>query len=604
MPEKVLTDNEKLSKFNDWYSASETAESKWRTVAEEDKNFYWSKQWDEKVKQEIENQGRPALTYNEIKPIINLLSGIQRQNRYDIKAYSRVGGSDTTAQIISMLIKDIEDQCNAEFEYSRQFLDTSITAKGYIQADVDYSKDVIYGNITIERLNPFNVKIDPSSVKYDLSDAEFVFVETWHTKEKLKLVYPNKKEDISLMKLSGCDVQFSGSVKDLPGDYNQLEGMPLDSKYDGKYKIKVKNCWYLTYENQTWLFNEDTGDVIRAEIEGDELEQWVKLQAMPKIDEMGNQTQGINYRIVPDIVKPVLHCARYVGNVMLEDIEKPLGELDRIPIVPLYAYYTDDECQSVVTDLKDPQREINKRNSQFLHIINTCANSGVWAEEGSIDVAKTKAEMSKPGFIGLFKKNTKEPNVITPAGVPQAHLIAGQSGEDKLKKISGVNADLMGQTGNQEPGIVLQLRQKQGMIAIEQLFDNARYTRKLMGQLLLEMIQKSRTYSDEEILNIIGREKMEVSPEQMEKVLSDVNVGRYDIIIDMTTQNTTNRIANFSYLLELFKSGVPLPPSLLLEAVPDLPNREEVLALVEKAQEQQQKHGAGVPTEAPTIPAV
>jgi len=607
MPDEEVakTDNDKLNKFDEWYKSAETAESKWRKVAEEDKAFYWSKQWEQQDLDKLNKQGRPALTYNEIKPVVNLVSGIERQNRYDLKAFSRTGASDMTSQIITILLKDIEDQSNASFEYSRQFVDGLITAKGYVEANVDYEHDYINGNITLERLDPFNVKIDPSSVKYDLSDAEFAFVDTWHTKSKLKLTYPNKAKEIGVMKLSNSDMQYNGTLVDLKGDYRQEQGTPADTKNDSKYKIKVKNCWYRTWEKQSFLFNETTGDMIQAEAEGEALEQWVMIQGIDRTDPMtGEVIPGTKYRIIPDIVKPILHYARYVGNVILQDIENPLGKLDRIPLVPFYAYFDGEECQGIITDLKDPQREINKRNSQFLHIINTCANGGVTAEEGSIDVEFWKANMGTPGFIGIYKKNTKEPTKNEPSGVPQAHLIAGQSGEDKIKKISGVNADLMGQPGRQEPGIVLQLRQKQGMIAIEQIFDNFRYTRKLIGQLLLEMIQKSRTYSDDEILALIGREKMEIDPNEIQKIINDVSIGRHDVTIDMTTNNTTNRIANFTYLVELFKAGVQLPASLLLEAVPDLPNRDEVLAKVEKAQQEQQQPGGGVPTQPPTPPVV
>ncbi len=590
MPEEVIkTDLEKLNQLNEWFKSAESSDSSWRTIAEEDKKFYWSQQWQADDLAALKKQGRPALTYNEIKPVVNLLSGIQRQNRYDLKAFSRTGGSDLTAQIVSLLIKDIEDQSNAEFEYSRQFVDGLITAKGFIEANVDYEHDYINGNITIERLDPFNVKIDPSSVKYDISDAEFVFVETWHTKAKLKLIYPEKKDELTVMSVDKNDIEFGKSVINTREDYIQLQGTPTDTKNDSKYKIRVKNCWYLTYEKQTFLYNIDTGDLTRAEAEGEALEQWVWLQKQPRLDEMtGEQIPGVNYRIVPNITRPILHYARFVGNVILQDLEKPLGELDRIPIVPFYCYFSDEEKQGIITDLKDPQREINKRGSQFLHIIGTVANSGWKYEKGSIDVPYWKAHSAETGFMGEYEKNYPAPEKIEPSGVPQAQLIAGQANEDKIRKISGVNADLLNQSNTQEPGIVIQLRQRQGMIAIESIMDNFKFSRKLIGQLLLEMIQKSRTYSDEEILNIIGREKMQINPEEIEKILKDVNIGRYDVTIDMTTNNATNRLANFSYLMDLVKAGVPIPPSALLEAVPDLPNKDEIIAQIEQAQNQQQ----------------
>ena len=48
--------------------------------------FYAGNQWSAQDLAKLEREGRPALTINLILPIINLLSGIQRQGRQDVSA--------------------------------------------------------------------------------------------------------------------------------------------------------------------------------------------------------------------------------------------------------------------------------------------------------------------------------------------------------------------------------------------------------------------------------------------------------------------------------------------------------------------------------------
>ena len=65
---------------------AEPYHDEWLEKAKIDDKFAHGDQWDEDVKNELEEQGRPALTLNLIRPIIRLLTGIERKSRYDMRA--------------------------------------------------------------------------------------------------------------------------------------------------------------------------------------------------------------------------------------------------------------------------------------------------------------------------------------------------------------------------------------------------------------------------------------------------------------------------------------------------------------------------------------
>ncbi len=54
--------------------------------------FYTGDQWSTADLEKLQSEKRPALTINLVLPIINLLSGIQRQGRQDITVVARKGG--------------------------------------------------------------------------------------------------------------------------------------------------------------------------------------------------------------------------------------------------------------------------------------------------------------------------------------------------------------------------------------------------------------------------------------------------------------------------------------------------------------------------------
>jgi hypothetical protein len=69
-------------------------------------SFYAGHQWSAKDLAKLEREGRPALTINLILPIINLLSGIQRQGK--LKGYGTFFGNNeplTTSAIRTIPLK-------------------------------------------------------------------------------------------------------------------------------------------------------------------------------------------------------------------------------------------------------------------------------------------------------------------------------------------------------------------------------------------------------------------------------------------------------------------------------------------------------------------
>lgn len=578
------------------WAEAENAHRSWRDRAEECIRFYKGfnfKQWDSVDLEKLSAEKRPALTLNKIAPIINFLSGYQRQNRLDISITPQRPDAAGEAQLLTHLVKQTIDKNNGQYEISSWFDDAIKTGKGWLSGYVDYTHDPMKGDLKLERVNPLHVLADPCSTKYDLSDCDYIFRATHVRMKRILETWPDKEDEIG----QGGEIDFTDI------DETSRLNVPdtVDYSREGRGKVPlgelrktdivtVKDCWYLTTEVIAYVYIPETRETL----------EYGKKDK--RLDEMVAAIPGAG---VIERQKKTLHLATYVGSVVLQEVKEPLGSVNKLPFVPLYAYRDDsekdDDVWGVIDNLIDPQREVNKRRSQSLHILNTQAHSGWMAEEGAIsDMAQFKRMGSAPGAVLLHRKGSQKPEQIRPNSPSQGHVMAEQAANTDMKEISGVNPDLLGARADRgEPGIVIQLRQQQGIVVIQNVFDNLRYSLTLLGQLLVDVVQGADLYTQEELVQAVPDELQQFVP----GVMNNKQISRYAVSITTQSNTPTARSMDFYKLLEMVKMGLPVPPDILLKAS-DLPYKEEMLARLQEAQAMQQQGqvapnmgGAPVPPE-------
>lgn len=557
-----------VGKVNEWLDVAMTEQKVWEDKAKENLRFYASKQWDTASLEVLKREKRPALTINKIFPIINFLSGYQRQNRYDIIINPRKNATKPEAEILTEIIKQILDVNNGDLEMSKVFLDGIITGRGWITGYIDYSSDPINGDLKLERVNPFNIYPDPDFTKYDLSDADFVIKIVNLSFDRIRLEFPDKIDELNKTHLPSQIISFTGGERKLYEENQELGNSVLRDS-----KVQVVECWYKTQKNTFYLIDPATGN-------------YFEVEDKEKIKEAITFNPSLQ---VITRVKDILNLATVCGDVLLQNIEKPLGDFNKFPFVPFFCYKLDkiediqDTEIGIIDNLKDIQQEINKRRSQQLHIINTLAHSGWLNKKGEgADIKQLKNFGSTPGAV--IEYQNVPPQRITPAPPSQGHILTEEEATKDLKEISGINPDLLGyKSERQEPGIVLQLRQQQGIVIIESLFDNFRFTHKLLGQYLIEIITKSKLYSPDEVVNIIDVSENPGKAQVINQLFTEPHLKKYDVVVNLQPSSPTLRLLNFYKLIEIAKM-IPIPPDILIKAS-DIPYKEEILERLKQIQQ-------------------
>ena len=92
--------------------------------------YYRGDQWDEFDMQQLDDQGRPALTINTILPTINAVLGVQSTKKADIRFKPRGGGNQDIADVLTKVYAQIADNNKLEWTENQVFSDGLIQDRG------------------------------------------------------------------------------------------------------------------------------------------------------------------------------------------------------------------------------------------------------------------------------------------------------------------------------------------------------------------------------------------------------------------------------------------------------------------------------------------
>lgn len=526
------------------------AASDWHDEAIEDYRFWAGKQWDEQDKKALVDRKRPAITINRIRPLINLFSGYQILNRYDPEFLPRTPDDLELAKVRKAVTKFILDETDFGEVESECFFHAIVSGISWAEVSVEPEEDGA-SFIRVQRRSGFDIYPDPLFwKKYKMERVRFLFSAVWTTAEELKAIYPELAGEIDALSARAESEEEFGELAGGEALWYQAE----------ERLIRLVTAWELEYTDY------------------------------PR--------QRCSYTV-------------FAGDVVLESGESPYLH-GQIPFVPLLGYVmgegdADDGNlpAGVVRDLRDPQREINKRRSQWLDVVNRQTNSGWVYSRAALDydgVKKLEQMGSAPGVMVAYE-GPSEPHQIPPPPVPQNLVAIEEKSKEDLQQISGINEAMLGQdVPASSSGRAIELRQRQAVTQVAYLFEQLRRWKRevlylLWGkrgkpgtvqQYLREPMMVRITAPNGEMAFLpVNQQVPLVDPatgaplidpmtlQAVTRTVNDLSVGRFDIVISETPATATQRVAQYYALIEAAQAGIQIPPDVLLEAS-DLPQKEEI----------------------------
>jgi hypothetical protein len=192
-------DKQTLQEVKEYFKECVQEEDSERAKMKDDLKFCTLDQWPQAIRQErendIENGPRPCLTIDKINQYIVQVVNDVRQGRPGINVRPQDSEADVeTARILKGIVRNIEDQSNADIAYATAIESAAKIGVGYFRIITEYvSDDSFDQEIFIKPIaNTFSVYLGKHSMP-DGSDAEHGFVVETLPIEKFKQMYPKAK---------------------------------------------------------------------------------------------------------------------------------------------------------------------------------------------------------------------------------------------------------------------------------------------------------------------------------------------------------------------------------------------------------------------------
>jgi hypothetical protein len=562
-----------------------------REKSERDRDYYDNKQWTSTEEATLGKRHQPVVTYNRIQRKVNFLSGLEKQQRKDPKAFPVTPDDQDAADAATDALRFVCQKEKWDKKRSGVWKNLLVEGTGAVLVDVKpiRSKGGLYGSTALQA--PQAVQYDPSltwirwdrffydpmSADQHFDDANYMGIVTWYD------------YDVAARKWSHAKDALDGSLA-------QAQSVVVET-----YEDKPKHGYW--------------ADPVRKRVRVIEL----------------YHREGDGWS----------RCVFTFGGYLEPKAPSPYLDEEGRPENPIKAasLYVDRDNNRYgeVRVLISPQDVVNKTHSKWMHFNNMRqVRVGLGASE---DAEKIRKELARPDGIVRAEKDDFE--ILPTADLAAAQFNMLQMSMNEIDKL-GANAALQGKNENDMSGRAILAQQQGGMVEVADPFDvlreltlsvyqavwnrirqvwtderwirvtdderNLRFVglnQKVTVAMLAEEVAQGDQQAIQKAAQIVGPGLMQAylqgderaqmmlgmfvqqNGQQVVETRNAVNELDVDIVIDEGMDTPTVQAEQFDTLTKMlpgmFPQGAPPPAIAMLIEASALRNKDKLLELMEQA---------------------
>jgi hypothetical protein len=531
-----------LALMESFYAESITINQSFWGEADTDTRFW---QFDQTVYNDLYGNlpanRRRQFTFNRIRRCINMVSGYQRKNRKSTIVTPIENGDAETADQFTKILMWVNQHEGVLETVSNAFEGSLVTGMNLLHVWMDYRTDPVSGNIKVDNCSYNSFLIDPYFRKMDLSDCRAIWKRSFLTKREAISLMPGRADEV--LGLQGLD---SGTGRD-----GKFQFMAESYNYGMKNLLSYDEFWYRDYRMQKIICDPQTGEIM--EWPGSDNDEQLKfyMQTYPNLVLLEQEIPTVKLAIV--IQGKVFYDGPNVNGT------------DSYPFIPVFSYYAPElpyfptRVQGLVRGMRDAQYLYNRRKVIELDILESQINSGFIYKENALVNPKDVWQLTGQGRGLALKEEANMTDVIQIQApqVPPSMIELSKIMGEEIQNIAGINEELLGSAVDDKAGILSMLRQGAGLTTLQGLFDNLDHAQKLLGNLMLQLIQAN--FTPGKVQKIL--EGQQPAPQFYSKAF-----GKYGCAIEEGFNTTTQKQMQFAQLLQLRELGIPVPDEALLDA--------------------------------------
>ena len=422
-------------------------------------------QWTYTARQNFENAGYSALTSNRIPTFLRQITNEIRKNTPEIQIDPRSDGEEEKAEVINDLVRNIQEESQAEIAYCTAVESAASVGIGYIRVISKYKDEKSFDQeIVIEPIQDANtVMLDPNHKSITGSDSEYAFITTVISKDE----YYNRYADTSL----GRAIDGTMDEKEM----KEVGWTAAGTKWTTEDQVLINEYYFKDYKPTTiyQIRILETGDITTTMDK--------ELAKNPAVEILQER----------EIQRPVVRWCKLNDLEVLEESEWP-GEYIPIVAVKCDEYWIEGKRKLIgaVEPAVDAQVQLNYAMSwraQLLQMAPKAPYIGTAAQFKTYEQQWANINVSNQAFMvynGDPAANGPPSRDLGEVPIQGASVLVSQAEED-LKSIFGT-FDPSQQAVAPESGKAILARQEQSYNSNYHVYDNAARSIQQVGCIIVQ----------------------------------------------------------------------------------------------------------------------
>ena len=545
----------------------------WRREADCAADYYDGNQLSPETVEKLKDRGQPPLVANLIKPTIDTVLGMEAKTRSDwrVRPEDDEECSDDLAEALSVKLKHAEIESCADRAISDAYAAQCKAGLGWVEVAREH--DPFKCPYRVHYVHRREIFWDWRAEQPDLTDARYLVRRRWLEMDHAIALMP----------------QYASLFRMTTGGWAGFD--PLVEQ-----DTQLVQSWEI--ERDTRITATDWRDIQRMRICLYEIwyRKWVRgyIMTLPNgtVMEVDFNNPRHNEAIVSGIAKvkqatfQKVRLAWYTGPHFLYDVPSPYKH-NQFPYVPFFGYREDltNVPYGLIRSMISPQDEVNARKSKMLWSLNsrrvvTDADAVLDHNRAASEVARSDAYI----ILNANRKPTSQFRVDTGGELASQQFQVLQESKQEIAEASGIHKSMQGQTSGATSGLAINSLVEQGLNTLAEINDNFRYSRRLVGEMLFDLVKQNLMQGPARVTIGEGKNKkvIQLNQQAIDEqtgqpfTLNDVAKVKAKVVLDDVPSSPTYRIQQLQMLTEITKS---LPPQLqgfvvdfVIEAT-DMPGR-------------------------------
>lgn len=544
----------------------------WRQEADKAADYYDGNQLDPETLAELEEKGMAPLLTNLIKPTVDMVLGMEAKTRSDWRCIADSEEFQDVAEAFSQKLHEAERETRADRACSDAYAGQIKTGLGWVE--VSREADPFRYPYRVSTVHRREMFWDWVAKEPDLSDARYVVRKRWFDLDLVALHFPKYKDVLSaaLGRWGGNWITAATESATLANAFDQERGMTVsDFEWINprRQRICLFEIWYRTF--------------VRGKI----------LRLPDRVVEFDPKNQYHRFAVEQGMVAPEtavyarMNLSIWAGPHRIYDGK---SERKRMPYVPFWGYREDltNTPYGLIRGMVSPQDEVNARRRKLMNILSS---KRIVADSDALDTRINSLrdvvdEVSRSDAVVALNPSRKNANgfkVETELGLSEQQFQIMEESKKSLQEAAGVYQAMLGKDSNATSGFAINSLVEQGTTTLAEINDNYRYSRRLVGEMMVDLIRDDMVGRPIQVVCGEGARKRVIilnqpvqDPETgMIDTINDVSKTQVKVALEDTPSTPSYRAQQLQMLGQVIQSMPPEAQALMAPSYLEMTELED-----------------------------